>query len=153
MPDRIGYRMVQDDVLALVREQGHGVLSLASGNRAYGVPISYGYDADGERFVLEFVSTADSKKRAFVADSTEVTLTIQDVQGPDTWRSAIATGTLHPLTEDDVSDRLAALFFSQATDIAKEARWTELEGFQRDWYELRVTELSGRQATKEPVSR
>ncbi|WP_276259134.1 pyridoxamine 5'-phosphate oxidase family protein [Haloglomus litoreum] len=136
--------MVTEDVTEFLERQGYGVLSLADEGRAYGIPVSYGYDADEGRFVLEIVNTPDSEKQRFIDASTEVSLTVLEYGDPDTWQSAIARGTLTPLAEDEVSDRLAALFFAQAEDVAKEIRWSDFEQFERRWYELDVAELSGR---------
>lgn len=150
MHNQIGFGMVAEDRTAFVKSQGHGILCLADDNRGYGVPVSYGYDEKNDRFVLEIVNTESSKKQAFIDASDEVTLTIYDYQDPDAWESVIARGTLHPLAEGDISDRLAALFFSQAADAVKELRWTEFEGFDRNWYELRVTEMTGRHGGNPP---
>lgn len=144
MRNQIGFTMVSEDIGDFVTAEGYGVLSLANENRSYGVPVSYGYDVDSERFILELINKEGSKKQEFIDASEEVTLTIERYQDSDTWGSVIATGTLHLLDQDEVSDRLAALFFSQAKDVAKSLRWNDFEGFQRKWYELRVTDISGR---------
>ena len=141
---QIGEPMTDDQVVSLLRSQGHGVLSLGAEDRGYGVPVSYAYDDDAERVVLEFVNVGESKKQAFAEAAEEVTLTVYTYQDAEAWESVVLTGTLHPIDETAVADRSAARFFAQADDVAGDLRWTEAEGVERRWYEIRQTEATGR---------
>lgn len=86
---------------------GHetGVLSLARDNEPYGIPISYGYDADTRQFYLRLVSTPDSDKRRFLGSSPRARLTIYEGDA-DTYMSAIVTGRLQEIPRDalDIED-------------------------------------------------
>jgi len=142
--ERIGEAMTEDQVASLLESAGHGVLSLAADDRAYGIPISYGYDRANDRIILEFVNAGESKKEAFAGESDEVTLTVYNYEGENAWESVVVTGPLHPIDPAEVANRSAAQFFAQADDAAGELRWSESEGVDRRWYEIRISDASGR---------
>lgn len=146
----IGEPMVTDEIISLLKSKGHGVLSMGVDDHGYGIPMSYGYDEEQNRVVMEFVTSTGTKKGTFVEETEEATLTVYNYADKDTWESVIVTGTIHPIDEEDVYDRYAALFFSQADDAAGQLRWTESIGGDRQWYELRPTELTGRHSGKLP---
>lgn len=143
-PDQIGQAMTDEEIASLLASKGHGVLSLASENRGYGIPLSFAYDQSHERIVLEFVDLGDSKKGAFIEASEEVTLTVHNYEDAETWESVIVTGTLSPLQPEEVSDRSAAQFFAQADDVASDLRWVDDPSVDREWFALEPTEMSGR---------
>lgn len=151
MYDQIGQSMVREEATAFLEAQGHGTLCLAAENRGYGIPMSYGYDDENDRLVMELVCTDESKKRQFLQAAEEVTLTTYDHRDRETWASVVVTGTVHELPEEDVSERYAALFFNQAEDAAGELRWADLKTFDREWYELRIEELTGRYGGRMPT--
>lgn len=142
--------MVTEEAHSVLKSKGHGVLSLGAGNRGYGIPISYAYDDDNTRIVLEFVNSKDSKKQEFIETTDEVTLTVYNYESVNRWESVIVTGSLARLSENDVSDRFASLFFSQAEDAAGDLRWIDLEDIQRDWYEIQISSISGRHSGVSP---
>lgn len=150
MSGQIGDSMHADEITDVLERQGHGVLSLSRGDDGYGIPVSYAYDLENERLIFEFVHVGESKKRDFLGSSDEVTLTTYDYRDPTTWMSVIATGTLTPLSEDEVSDRSAALFFSQADDAAKNLRWVEDADAEREWWGLDIREVTGRRGEHLP---
>ena len=150
MYDQTGQSMVRKEAKAFLEDQGHGTLCLASGNRGYGIPMSYGYDEEKDRLVMELIYVGQSKKRQFLETAEEVTLTTYEHRDQETWASVVVTGTVHELTGDDVSERYAALFFDQAEDAAGELRWMDLEDAQREWYELHIEELTGRHGGRIP---
>jgi len=142
--EQIGHAMTDDEIASALDANGHGVLSLGKDNRGYGVPISYAYDVARDRIILEFVNLGESKKAAFIESAEEVTLTVYTYEDPDTWESVIVTGPMRPLDGDDVSDRSAAKFFSQADDVAGELRWRDSDDVDRRWYEIAPADVSGR---------
>lgn len=126
-------------------DRGHGVLSLARDGDGYGLPISFGYDALTDRCIMQFVIGSGGRKRAFLETSETVTLTTYEY-GPDgTWQSVVATGTLSPLSNDEVADRAAAIFFSQAANPDTHTRLAT-EGVETEWYALEIESLVGRES-------
>lgn len=145
----IGVEMSEAEAQSLLESAGHGVLSMGRGDRGYGVPVSFGHDGGEDRFLFEFLSVGESKKRAFAEASEEVTLTVYEFETPAAWKSAIVTGTIHPVEAADLSERSVSSFAAQADDAAEQLRWAEAEGLDRQWYELRATSVTGRRAAPE----
>lgn len=81
-----------------------GVLALAREDEPYSVPISYGYDADSERFYMRLVSTPNSDKREFLSSEPRARLVIYDENDTQTrYRSVVATGTLETIDPNEMS--------------------------------------------------
>lgn len=143
-PTQIGEELTDEETLAFLESTGHGVLSLAQDDRAYGLPVSFGYDGGADRFLLEFLNIGESKKQQFAAVDTEVTLTVYEFEDPERWESAIVTGTLHAVDAADIPERSVASFVKQTDDGAEEVRWAGATDLDREWYEIRPTSITGR---------
>ncbi|WP_255191313.1 pyridoxamine 5'-phosphate oxidase family protein [Natronobeatus ordinarius] len=126
-------------------DRGHGVLSLANEGVGYGIPLSYGYDALTDRCIMQFVTGQEGRKREFLETSETVTLATYEYESDGTWQSVIATGTLRPLSNDEVADRAAAIFFSQAANADTHTRLAA-EGAETEWYALEIETLVGRES-------
>ncbi|QFU82349.1 pyridoxamine 5'-phosphate oxidase family protein [Natronorubrum aibiense] len=139
--------------------RGHGVLSLADSNDGHGFPISYGYDLEMEHCIIQFVLDSashkqqshkqqshkqQSHKQQFLEASNTVTLTTYEYAADGTWQSAIATGSLVPLSSEAVANWAAAIFFTNAayveTPVRQDSTDTEIK-----WYELEIESLTGRE--------
>jgi len=126
--------------------QGHGVLSLAKDNDGYGIPVSYGYDLESERCILQFVTESESQKQQFLETSDTVTLTVYEYGSDGTWQSVVATGSLQSLSNDAVANWAAAIFFTQASNIETASR-REDSDTKVEWYEYDIETLTGRTNT------
>lgn len=144
--------MSDEQTMELLTSQGHGVLSLASDDSAYGFPISFGYDDADDRFLFEFLSVGQSKKSAFVDATAEATLTVYDFEDQRTWESAIVTGTVEPVDAAALSERTVASVSRQSDDGAAGLQYEEADGLERQWYELRPTSVTGRYSTVDDPS-
>lgn len=142
----IGEEMNESERESFLSSRGQGVLSMGVEDEGYGIPVSFGYDDDDRRIILEFVNGPKSKKKTFAEASEQVTLTVYDYESVDSWESVIVTGTIHPLDDANVSDRFASLFFAQADDAAGERRWEDRDDIERVWYEIRISDISGRRS-------
>lgn len=125
--------------------RGHGVLSLANDGDGYGIPLSYGYDPLTDRCIMQFVIGEDGRKREFLETSETVTLTTYEYESDGKWQSVIAMGTLRPLSNDEVADRAAAIFFNQAANADTHTRLAT-EGAETEWYALEIESLVGRES-------
>jgi nitroimidazol reductase NimA-like FMN-containing flavoprotein (pyridoxamine 5'-phosphate oxidase superfamily) len=90
--------MSEADVDAYLRDGRHGVLSLADGDEAYAVPLSYHYD--GDRLLLR-VSVSDSQReKARYIEATETaTFVCYDATHDGSW-SILIRGPLSRWTAD-----------------------------------------------------
>ena len=142
----VGEVLSAEATRSLLTSLGHGVLSLAQGDRAYGVPVSFGYDDTYDRCVFELLNDADSRKRRFVERTAEGTLTAYRYEAPDRWESAIVTGPINPVDARTLPERSVWAFVDQGNDAAEAVRWKGAADLQREWYELRPRRIDGRRA-------
>jgi nitroimidazol reductase NimA-like FMN-containing flavoprotein (pyridoxamine 5'-phosphate oxidase superfamily) len=99
-PSGTGIEMSEQEVEATLRELGHGTLALASGDEAYGVPVSFGFD--GERLFLTLLQFGEESRKLAFADHTETaTLTAYETASKFDWRSVVVTGELQEVPSDE----------------------------------------------------
>jgi len=81
-------------------EQGHGVLSVAHGDEAYAVPVSFGYD--GDRIFLYLIQFGGGSKMIAFADETETAcLTTYDIRSRSEWRCVVVYGHLADVSDSE----------------------------------------------------
>lgn len=136
--------MSEEATRSLLESKDHGVLCMGTEKRGYGLPLSYSYDGENHRIIVGFVNAPESKKRQFATTAEEVTLTVYNYEEIDSWESVIVTGTIHQIGEPDLPSQLIPLFFQQEDITADGQRWASLDDFEREWYELRIDDISGR---------
>ncbi|MFW5919935.1 MAG: pyridoxamine 5'-phosphate oxidase family protein [Halanaeroarchaeum sp.] len=130
-------------IRSLLESKDHGVLSMGADNRGYGLPVAFNYDETADRIVIGFVEVPDSKKQKFAADTEEVTLTVYEFEDVDSWKSVVATGTLHRVDDAALSEELYTLFFFREDDETGDREMFDFDEYDRVWYELRIRTLSG----------
>lgn len=131
--------MDRDAIDEFLREQGVGVLSLADGNEAYGVPMSFGYD--GERlyfFLIRFGD--DSTKLDFVTSTEAASFAVYAFEDSHHWQSVVVRGPISSVSSDRLEAAKEALFAN--------AQFASLFPFgepmtERLRYELPVETVSG----------
>lgn len=108
--DLHGETMTDDELDTFLEGNGVGVLSLADGDDAYGIPISYGYDADERRLFFVFLEGGtESRKDRFAEATDNASFLVYDVESEHEWASAIVDGTLRPVDDDEWDDLSDAL--------------------------------------------
>ena len=132
-----GKTMGQTEIQDFLNEQATGVLSLSKDGQAYGIPMSFAWEKETERAIMDFGFADGSKKREFIETTEEVCLTVYEWNSPNDWRSVVVTGSLGKLAEEDVDDDLVSWYYDVAKDIDVSGS-VELE-----WYELDADEISG----------
>lgn len=143
--------MDRTEAVQFLNEQGVGVLSLADGGEAYGVPLSYGYDAEAEVIYFVLLRPGErSRKEQFMETTERASFLVYDVDGPGDWRSVIAEGPVRP-TRDAEDDRAVEVIEAEAwyPDVFRESAPTR--GIQG--WALEVEELSGMRGGDVPSSR
>lgn len=102
--------MSDDEIDQMLYERGVGVLSLADDSVAYGIPLSFGYDAERERLYFVFLRPGEtSKKSDFAERTSRASFTVWDCPTRHEWQSVVVDGELHPIADDEwsrVSDTL-----------------------------------------------
>ena len=138
--------MTEAELTEFLDAAGTGVLSLASDDTPYSIPVSYGFEPSERRFYLRLGFGPGSEKTRFVADPEAPTarLVVYDRLG-DEWRSVVAEGPLTGVDDDEIdlsvvrTLRRAALPVRAAFDVPED----EVE-FRM--YALDPTALTGRRA-------
>ncbi len=141
---QVSREMSRDEIDEFLRSQGQGLLSLASHNRAYCIPIVYGYDPDAALFTMELLFQQQSKKRAFLAETEEASLCVYDWNRQNEWQSVIASGPLERVEDSERITEMMALLSGNTDDIVPwslRSPLSELEG--RSWYALDSQSLTG----------
>lgn len=139
--------MSREEIDAFLDAQGHGLLSLASQNRGYGIPIVYGYDPDTDLFGMEFLFQTESKKRTFLNESEEASLCVYEWHRQDDWQSVIATGELERIEDPERIAELMALLGSNPADVVPWSVRSPLSELDdRAWYVLDPESLVGHRA-------
>lgn len=139
--------MSREEIDAFLDAQGHGLLSLASGNRAYGIPMVYGYDSETALFAMELLCQQESKKRTFLHENEEASLCVYEWNRQDDWRSVVATGPLERVEDSERIAELMALLGGNTADVVPWSVRSPLSELDdRLWYCLDPQSLTGHRA-------
>lgn len=108
--DLHGEALTADELDQFLLSHGVGVLSLADGNDAYGIPMSYGYDADQRRLFFAFLRTgAESRKERLAEATGNASFLVYAVESEHEWTSVVLDGALRTVDEDEWDDFRSAL--------------------------------------------
>ena len=136
--------MSPDEMDELLARGWYGHLGCARDGHPYVVPMSYAYDAPDLYFF-----TTEGTKTEFIAANHEICFQVEEIAGPDDWRSVMLTGRAELLTEardveramSFVSERNPSL--TPALNRTKIGAWTRLSRVAL--YRLRPDAAYGRQ--------
>ncbi len=142
-----GVEMTADEIAALLYDHGTGVLSLSREGRSYGIPISYGYDGDRNRCVLDLGFGPESRKETFLGTTERGCLTVYEWHSPTDWQSAVVTGELNELGEELTHDA-EELYYEYASDVEISVFGLPPEEVALEWYALDIEEASGRSSRR-----
>lgn len=140
-----GIGMDREDIDAFLHERGVGVLSLADGDEAYGIPVSFGYDDEDDLYFVFIRLGEQSKKETFADRTTRASLTVYEVASKHDWTSVIASGPLREIDDDEWADLEAAIgdnawypsLFSESDPMRDIQGWA-----------LRIEEASGQRSRR-----
>lgn len=130
-----------EDCTEFLQSAGDGVLTLHTESPC-SFPVSFGYDDELGRCVLQFVSRPGSEKRRELGDGTPATLVAYEATSPDNWASVVFDGTLVRVSNPSHEFRRA--FAEQATPIGLSVFDAPEHELDVAWYALRPTDVSGR---------
>lgn len=136
--------MSASEIDAFLGRMETGVISFAREEEPYSIPVSYGYDTASRTFYLRLVSTAESRKRAFLSSSPAASLVVYEgADDGSTYRSVVANGTLEAVEPAELStDQIAQ--YGEANRPLFEIWDVEKPDLDIQLYEFQPEELSGR---------
>lgn len=111
--------MTDAEIDSFVSQQGFGVLSLAEGNHAYGVPLFY-----GAREGAIYFQTRSGYKTHYLYATSEACLTVSSTRGLGEWASVQLLGRLERV--DVLSSR--SLAGSAIVGVPPPLLWAEEDG-------------------------
>jgi hypothetical protein len=97
-----GNAMDDQTARQFLAEQGFGVLSLADDGEAYGIPITYGFDAEADCLYFVYLRPGETSRKERFSEATErASFLTFDVPSRDEWRTVIVEGTLRAVDDDE----------------------------------------------------
>ena len=94
--------MPDEEIDRMLREEGVGVLSLADDGVAYGLPLSFGYDAERSKLYFVFLRPGEtSRKTEFAGRTVRASFAVWQSPSRYEWQSVIVEGELHPIADDE----------------------------------------------------
>jgi len=144
--ERYGVELSDAEVTSFLESRGVGTLAFGDEDGAYSIPMSFGYDSVNDRLVLQMAVGEDNRKTRYVEKGNRVSLSAYDWNSIDDWRSVVVRGTLHRVPAEETST-VAGIFAAHANIASLEVFRQPLDEVELAWYELRVEDIHGRQAT------
>jgi nitroimidazol reductase NimA-like FMN-containing flavoprotein (pyridoxamine 5'-phosphate oxidase superfamily) len=105
MAERTRQEMDAIEIAEFLEGQHTGVLSLADGDDAYSIPVSFDYDADEAAVYFRFGYGADSQKRRYL-DTVDTASFVVYEQTDDGWKSVVIEGGLERVSESSLDSSL-----------------------------------------------
>jgi nitroimidazol reductase NimA-like FMN-containing flavoprotein (pyridoxamine 5'-phosphate oxidase superfamily) len=106
--------------------------------------MAFGYDAQRDAIVVQFVLHGDSDKASYLDTDRPVSLVVYDREYAVGFRSVIVTGRLSPMPEDGI-ERARAVFDEYGPKGAVNL-FPDRDDYRVEWLELRDADKTGRQA-------
>lgn len=98
------------ETVTVLERNGLGVLALDGDSHPYPLPVSYGYNAEEDLFVVQLAGGTDSEKQQCLANNDHVGFTVYEETEPDRiWRSVVLQGHLTEISYQDAEPAFATL--------------------------------------------
>lgn len=104
-----GHSMDESAIDTVLRENGVGILSLASDGTPYSIPMSFGYGGDDQLYFLLVGHSEEGRKVRYAEETTEASFLVYNVAGDSQWESVIVSGPLERITYDEWETARTAL--------------------------------------------
>lgn len=123
---------------------GVGVLALARGDRPYAIPVSYGYATGSDDLYFRLGRTGDEEKGSFLDAGQPARFVTFEPDG-GRWTSVIVTGSLHEVTEEEVTAETARVLRDSAIPLYD--IWdTDVEDVTFHVHRLAIEMIAGRRS-------
>jgi nitroimidazol reductase NimA-like FMN-containing flavoprotein (pyridoxamine 5'-phosphate oxidase superfamily) len=146
-----GVAMDADAIAAFLESTGVGTLAFGDERGGYGIPMSFGYDAAGDRCILQFAFGDESEKASYIDADNPVSLSVHEWNSVVDWRSVVLRGRLQRVPDGE-SAVAAGIFAAHAKIASLEVFRQPIEELDFEWYELDIDEKHGRQSTERSES-
>lgn len=144
--ERYGVEMSDAEITSFMESQGVGTLAFGNEDGGYCIPMSFGYDGVNDRLVLQMAVGEDNLKTRYIEEGNPVSLSTYVWNSIDDWRSVVVRGTLHRVPNNETST-VAGIFAAHANIASLEVFRQPMDEVELAWFELRIDEIHGRQAT------
>lgn len=136
--------MAADEVDTYLAENRIGVLSLANGGEAYGLPMAYHYDGDEVLFRLG--EHEESKKLAFIETTKTASFLVYGADPPERSWSILISGDIEPLPADAIDglDEAARNRLFNPIRIFNES----IDEIETGIYRLSIDQITGRKTVE-----
>lgn len=95
-------QLTDDEIAAVLEDNGVGVLALDGGVYPYQVPICFGYVPAEDLFVVQLTDSKESRKQLFLDLNEHVSVTVYEETDRNTrWRSVVVHGTMQEISYQD----------------------------------------------------
>lgn len=142
--EQYGAEMGHGEIADFLESAGLGTLAFGDERGGYAIPMSFGYDRDEDRCILQFGVDDESTKAHYVTESGRVSLSVHEWESVDEWKSVVIHGTLEHIPEEQTVDA-AETFAANANIASLDVFQTPIEELGFEWYALNVEEKHGRQ--------
>ncbi|MFD1585554.1 pyridoxamine 5'-phosphate oxidase family protein [Halorientalis brevis] len=143
----MGTPMDADDIDDLLVGKGWGILSLASDDEPYSLPVSFGYDGEDVSFVF-LEDSPHGRKFEFIDDGKTARLLVNDIRGRFDWQSIAITGPVRRVEHDTADwDRLVDALDDNgwfSSDFERADSIDDMHGWRLELDEVRGLEVKER---------
>ncbi|MFW5917685.1 MAG: pyridoxamine 5'-phosphate oxidase family protein [Halorubrum sp.] len=136
---------IDEETAEILAGNGHGVLAF-EGSPPYALPISYGYEADSGRIVLQLSDFEGSTKRDRLAASSRVSLVVTRYADPDRWESAIVDGRLRSIDDLDIDEADVLDAYADSDMASVDVFEDDLDKASFAWFVLEPTAVNARRS-------
>jgi nitroimidazol reductase NimA-like FMN-containing flavoprotein (pyridoxamine 5'-phosphate oxidase superfamily) len=136
-------QLTDQEIVAVLVENGVGVLALDGRERPYPLPVTFGYEPKQDMLVFQLEGDDDSEKHDRLERNSTVGFAVYEETEPgERWRSVVVDGELVEITFDEAEPALATL--AKNTQFAPNPlTWGDAATVQP--FQLRIDDWSGRE--------
>lgn len=139
-------RLTDEEIAAVLAQNGVGVLAVDCGPYPYQVPLCFGYVPDEDLFVMQLTGGDDGRKQRCLDVVPQASFTVYEETDPGRrWRSVLVRGTVTEISYQDAEPAFASLA-RNAQSVPNPVSWADsTDRTDLTPYELDIEEWTGRE--------
>jgi len=118
--------MTQDEMLALLARLNFGHLGCTRDGHPYVVPMNYVFEPGALYFL-----TTEGTKTEYIAANSEICFQVEEVDGPQAWRSVMLMGRAARLNTPEETERAMRLIATRNPTLAPAIAETKIGAWKR----------------------